>query len=343
MKVLLFLNGFEGCQTGIEDGFQFIFNSGNIAKLEWFYFEDFAKKNGSLASREKMFEIANKFQPCLIVFFHLGSTEINKEFIVGLKNLRSAPILVYDEGDMYGTWAKPITKSMKTIIKMADLISIRGLGGFYEKIKKLNSNIIYTPHHNDIARLETNKNDIYPRNKQLVFVGNKVKPRFFSSIRRLPGAARREKFVKKIGNTFKNKFNLFGNGWAGFYGNQGPIDFYSQHEVYQKSFIMVSYEHYPDVPYYFSNRLPIALMNGSICVCHKHDGYAIMFPQCDFIFFFNTVNEAIDIVNYLFSLSNEELLIRSVNARKFAERHYHPNVIWMNFYNNILDKCQNIK
>jgi hypothetical protein len=338
MKVLLFLNGFDGCQTGIEDGFRFILDSGKIKELEWFYFEDFAKKNTPIESRNKMFEIADKMQPNLIVFFHINRFKINDRFILGLKNLDSTPILVYDEGDMYGTWSKPITKSMKLIIKSVDVVSIRGLGRFYRKIHGYNSNIIYTPHHNDIARFDNVKNTILPRKKEIVFIGNRVKPKFLSFFRRLPGARGRENFVKKIGIIFKSKFKIYGLGWTGFDGNQGPIDFYLQNEIYKNSLITLAYEHYPNTPYYFSNRLPIALMNGSIYVCHKHDGYDIMFPNCDFIFFFNSINEAIDIMNYLFSLSDSELLTRSNNAKKFAERQYHPNIIWMNFFDNVIEK-----
>ena len=109
---------------------------------------------------------------------------------------------------------------------------------------------------------------------------------------------------------------------------------------HQNTWITIAYEHYPKVPFYFSNRLPMALMNGSLYVCHYHKGYESMFPDCDFIFFFKTNEEAEDIVNYLLSLSREELLARSKRAKDFALRQYTPHVIWNNFYNNILDKTQ---
>ena len=336
MKVLLLLNGPENCQTGIEDGFKFILDTGKISKLDWFYFDDYANKISSQKSREKMVEIANSLQPNLIVFFHISKFNIDEDFIQKFKKINSKPILVYDEGDMYGSWAKPITKSMKLLFKNVNIVSIRGLGAFYKKVKKINPNIIYTPHHNDISRFDSKPYILEKRKFDLVLIGNRVKPRFLSSIRRLPGSAGREAFVKAIGEAFPKQFKLYGNGWKGFIGNQGPVDFYKQNETYKNTWITVAYEHYPAIPYYFSNRLPMALMNGSLYVCHYHDGYEKMFPNCDFIFFFKTNNEAIDIINYLLSLSKEELIKRSNHAREFALRQYHPHVIWMNFFNNLI-------
>ncbi len=337
MKVLLFLNGFEGCQTGIEDGFKHILNLGKITELKWFYFEDFANKNSLLESRNSMLQIASELQPNLIVFFHTGSFPFNYEFISQLKNLKSTPVLVYDEGDMYGTWAKPISRQMKIILRNVDIVSIRGLGRFYNQIRRLNKNIIYTPNHNDLARFDNQSHNDAKRNFDLVLMANAVRPKFFSFIRRMPGAKEREKFIKILGKFFPKKLKIYGNGWDGFIGKQGPIDFYQQNEIFKRNWITVSFEHYPKIPFFFSNRIPIALSNGSLVVCNHHEGYEKLFPNNDFIYFFKDNSEAIDIINFLLSLKEEDLRIKSLNARKFALKHFHPNVIWNNFFDTILN------
>ena len=217
--------------------------------------------------------------------------------------------MIYDEGDMYGTWTKPISKSMKLMIEQADVVSIRGLGEFYKHVSRLCNHIIYTPHHADIARFDKEPYLLPERNNKLVLIGNKVKPRLLGWIRRLPGAREREIFVKAMGAAFSNEFVLHGNGWDGFVGNQGAVEFQNQLDVYRDSWITVAYEHYPEIPFYFSNRLPLALMAGSLYVCHYHKGYENIFKGCDFIFFFDTNAEAIDLVNYIHSLSKEELLL----------------------------------
>ena len=340
MKILLFLNGKEGCQTGIEDGFTYILNSKKISKLDWFYYNDYSNKNSEKAACNKMIELAYKLTPDIIVFFHIGNFNLDLHFFKKLRNISSKPKLVYDEGDMYGSWAKPILKKMKLMFQNVDVISIRGLGKFHDKIQKLNPNIIYTPHHNDIARFDVEPPKDEKRESNLVLIGNKVKPKILSSIRRLPGARQREQFVKVMGKEFPKQLKLYGNGWNNFIGNQGPVDFYKQNEIYQKNWITIAYEHYPKIPFYFSNRLPMALMNGSLYVCHYHKGYEKMFPNCDFIFFFNSYRESIDIIKYLLSLSEEELSKRSKNAKEFALRQYHPSIIWSNFLTNTLKNIE---
>ena len=183
MKVLLFLNGPEGWQTGIEVGFGHLHAIGMIEALKCFYLDDFSKTEGVESALSTAIDISEGFQPDLIVIFHIGTLPIGNEFISKLKGLASKPILAYDEGDMYGTWAKPVSQSMKTIIKQADVVSLRGLGGIYYQIEKLNGCIVYTPHHADIARFDKEPYLLSERKNKLVLIGNKVKPRITSWIR----------------------------------------------------------------------------------------------------------------------------------------------------------------
>lgn len=336
MKVLLFLNGPEGWQTGIEDGFLYLKSTNTISELNWFYFDDYSRKNSSLAARKKMIEVANDCLPEMIVFFHIGKFPIDKAFIQTLKNIVSKPKIVYDEGDMYGGWAKPVSNSMKMLLRTADVISIRGLGKWLRYIRRYNSKVIYTPHHVDINRFNNEPDIFETRENDLLLIGNKVKPRLIGWIKRMSGAREREKFVKHLSITQGSRFALYGNGWEKFRNHRGSVDFQKQIEYYKNSWITVAYEHYPEIPYYFSNRLPIALLSGSLYVCHYHDGYEKIFPEGDFIFFFKSNNEADDIIKYIFSLSKEELLERSKRASAFARKFYTPQVIWTNFFNNVL-------
>lgn len=337
MKTLLLLNGANGSQIGTEDGFNYLLDVGLINDLKCFYLDSYSKITNDKSTLVKVFDIANKMQPELIVIFHISKFKITSDFLVQLKELQSKPVLVYDEGDMYGGFglAKPITKSMKTIMKNCDVVSIRGLGKFYKQISRFNKRIIYTPHHANIARFDTEPYLLTTKKNKLVFVGNKNKTKLLSSVRRLPGAKQREDFIIEMGKHFPNEFILYGNGWDKCTGNQGPVEFTKQLDVYRNSWITLSYEHYPEIPYYFSNRLPIALLAGSLYVCHYHKGYENMFKNCDFIFFFNSNAEATDIINYVLSLSKEELFERSHRAREFALKHFHPNVTWVNFFNNV--------
>jgi hypothetical protein len=331
-KVLLLLNGPQGWQTGTEDGFLSLHREGKISEPVFFYFQAHAAQSTADETRSQIMALAVKHQPDAIVFFHISKFHVPADFIGDLRNISSSPLIVYDEGDMYGTWAKPILPTMKEIMRSSDAVSIRGRGRFLNDVMKYNKNVFYTPHHADIARFDKEPYILSERKNKLVLIGNKVKPRFLSFIRRMPGAKEREEFVRFVGDSFPEDFVLYGNGWEGFRGNRGPLDFQKQMDVYRDSWITVAYEHYPDVADYFSNRLPIALLSGSLYICHYHEGYEKLFRGCEFIFFFRSNQEALDKINMVLSLPDEEKLRRSRLAREFALRYYHPDVIWKNFY-----------
>ena len=334
MKTLLFLNDQEGSQTGIEDGFTYLQSNGMIDSLKWFYYNDFSGKTSSNQCILKMIEIASEFLPELIVFFHISNFPVKDRFILILKNLSSKPIIVYDEGDMYGGWSKPVTASMKVMFRLSDIVSIRGLGHWYETVKMYNNNVIYTPHSNSLLRWTRNIVPVEFKCDKLVFIGNRVRSRL-GNLRRLPGARGREDFVKNICKYFPKEFKLYGQGWTGFPGDQGRIGFREQADVCVKSILQVSYEHYPNIPYYFSDRLPIALASGQIYVCHYHQGYENIFKGCDFIYFFNSTKEAIDIIKYILSLDSSALYQKSVHAKIFADSMLSPEIIWPNLLKNI--------
>lgn len=335
MKVLLFLNGPDGWQLGIEDGFTNLHLKGLISELKWFYFEEFVKSESASRCILKMHEIAIDFLPDLIIFFHIGRLSINKKFIIELKNIESKPLIVYDEGDMYGGFSKPITKSMKLMFRFTDFVSIRGLGKWYMKVRKFNQNVLYVPHSNSLLRFSEKLH--LNKNKEIIFIGNKVSSRL-GQLRRLSGAYEREKYIIEMAKHFPNQISIYGKGWDNLNGYKGKLDFLKQIDVCQNAYIHISYEHYPEIPYYFSDRLPIALSAGQIYVCHYHVGYEDMFKNCDFIYFFKTTNEAIDIINYLFSLSNDELNKKSKNAKEFSNRFLSPNVVWQSLLERIVKK-----
>ena len=334
MNTLLFIHGPEGLQMGVEDGFMHLEKTKKINKLKWFYYREYAKKNKKCDIQKKMFEVAKSFQPQLIVFFHILDLPVNDKFFLSFKNLESKPTIVYHEEDMYGGWSKPMTKSMKIAFKNADIVSISGLGKWYKNALKYNKTVIYTTHSNRLFRYSQKIELAKERSKDILFIGNRVRSRL-GNIRRLHGAKNKEKIVSEVGKHFKTEFALFGKGWDNFPGNKGALNFHKQANVCPEYWFHLSYEHYPEIPYYFSTRLPIALSLGQIYICHLHEGYKDMFKNTDFIYFYKNEDEAIDILNYLKTLSNEQLYQKSVNAKKWANENLSPLVVWGNFYERI--------
>ena len=334
MNTLLFINSSEGSQEGVEDGFIHLEKTKKINELKWFYYQDYARNNKNCNIQKKMFEVAKSFQPKIIVLFRIMNFPVSDKFFLSLKNLESKPTIVYHEEDMYGGWSKPMTKSMKIAFKNADIVSISGLGKWYGNAIKYNKTVIYTTHSNCLFRNSQKIELAKERSKDILFIGNRVRSRL-GNIRRLHGAKNKEKIVRDVGKHFINEFALFGKGWDNFTGNKGALDFYKQVIVCPKYWFHLSYEHFPEIPYYFSDRLPIALSLGQIYICHLHEGYEELFKNTDFIYFYKNKDEAIDILNYLKSLNNEQLYQKSVNAKKWANDNFSPLVVWGNFYERV--------
>lgn len=333
MKILLFPNGPDGWQTGIEDGFNHLVASGLAVSVEFYYLEDLCRKIGAKEALAGAAKLASEIQPDFIGFFHVGNLPLPQSFIDEMKALPSSPIIAYDEGDMYGSWSKPITPTMKTVIRAADVVSLRGLGRIRRDVAKLNPTIIYTPHHADIARFDRKPHVLEKREISTLLIGNRIKT---GRGGRMPGAAGRERFVRFMGKEFPGRFTLHGNGWNGFLSDCGPVAFQEQMEYYRRSRVTMAYEHYPEIPYYFSNRLPIALMAGALYVCHRHGGYDELFKGLDFIFPFDTHAEAADLVHWILAMPDHEVFERGVRAREFALCRYTPQVVWSNFFKQVL-------
>lgn len=334
MKILLLLNGPENFQMGIEDGFNSLKDIGKVTELNWFYYEHYSNLNGANKTIEAINDLAEKLKPEMIVFFHVLKFPITKGFIKKLRSIESKPIVIYDEGDMYGGFTKPITSSMKVLMQESDVVSIRGLGKFYNKVKQYNKNVIYTPHSNSLYRYTNKLNISKNRNYNVVFIGNNIRSKL-GYLRRIPGSVERENFVKNFGKCIGDNLNVYGRGWDNIVRNEGYLDFKLQHEVCNQSWFHVSYEHYPNIPYYFSDRLPIVLASGQIYICHYHKGYENIFAGCDFMYFFKTQEEAIDIIKYLSSLSEEQLYQKAKNAKSFSDNHLSPVIVWGNFIEGV--------
>jgi hypothetical protein len=336
MKALLFLNGPNSCQESVEDGFNHCVTEGILYKVDFFYYEDYAKTRSIDNAIIKMFDLVKSLMPDLIILFHFRNFQINKTFFEKIKSIAPHSKIVYDEGDMYGGIFKPITSTMKICMRAADVISIRGLGCWYDKVSSFKKKVIYTPHCASLNRI-TDKIELKSnKSKKSILIGNSVYT-LFKGLNFLPGSRGRVKLVKALTRSLGNRFSVYGSGWNKFKSNRGQIPFQQQAQVCNDNWVQVAYEHYPGVSYYFSDRLPIALSCGQIYICHFHEGYDQIFKGCDFIYFFKTSQEAIDIINYLFSLDENALMEKSNRARHFAQQYFHPKVIWKNFVLEVIN------
>ena len=340
MKALLLIHGKLNSEISIEQSFEQMSQEGIFTDIKVFYYMDFYLQFGRYRTNKEIKDLSITFLPDYIFLFHVTKFPLDQNLLNAIKQIKSKPKLIYDEGDIYGGWAKPITKSMKLVMRNSDFVSIRGKGSWLKRIQKYNSNIIYTPHCASLSHLLKNNQLLKTRNRKFVFIGNSVKS-IFGNIRRLSGAKEREQFVNSMSLLFPKEFQVFGRGWGKLKTNKGPIEFKEQLFIDLNNWFHVSYEHYPNVSHYYSDRLPIALLAGQIYLTHFHEGYDEIFAGCEFIFFFKTHQEAIKQIEYLASLSDEELLKLSNEAHEFAKQNMLPEVVWKKTVQSIFSRIDN--
>ena len=291
------------------------------------------KKNGMEEGINQLLKQVKENNINILFLFHVGNISFKPIHLKNIYSLNPNIKIIYDEGDMYGGIAKRINSSMINVLKNVDAVSVRGLGNWYNKCKKYCKRVYYMPHINSLP-ISKNNFDL-PINKNSCFVGNKVQSRL-GNLFRLPGAYRREKFVRFLDKSINN-LSIFGNGWDNLKNSKGSLKFEDQNDVYKNYTFHFSYEHYPDVPLYWSDRMPISLMRGQIYISHENPLNSLVFKNFNGVYFFNNFQEAIDIYNFLISLNNEKLLeLRYDNLKKSQE--FFNSINW---YNTLIENVLN--
>lgn len=300
--ILLALNGKPKSQLGIE----YIFNPANnkiISHTAIFNLEHQSQLVGFDKAWSEFLRMSKSTSPDIIFFFHVASIPMTDYHFQILREQLPKVKIIYDEGDMYGGLAKRINFSMKVTMRNADAVSIRGLGKWKKTCQKYNRNIFFIPHINSIPI----EKEVVPKiNRRACIVGNKISSKA-GRLLRLPGAHGREEFVKYLDNNVK-QLSIFGKGWNGLKSNCGSLDFFDQAGLVDDFSFQFAYEHYPRIPNYWSDRMPIALVRGQIYIVHEHLGYSSYFKGLPGVFFFKTNQEALEIYYKLLKESDEYLL-----------------------------------
>lgn len=274
------IGGQPWCQVGGRDALARLHDNGQLSALE---INSFRQADPQIALRE-IFQQAERFQPDVILFTKIGVFPVTDDWFARLRALKSGPSIVYYDGDIYGRVFKRLNSSTQTMIRNADLVLVCGLGQNAESFKDAGAKKIrYLRHNASLRQFGEAWSPTGVREFDVVVIGNRIPPRVALQARvpwgRMPGAFERDELVRALGRTFGRRFAVFGSGWETFIGNQGPIPFERQHEALRRGWMSIGYDHFPETPFYFSDRLPIALMSGVAHLCHYHPGYDTMFQN----------------------------------------------------------------
>ena len=306
MKLLVLLN--ENPAGAHEDVYRAI-NSCIDNKIinEKFVFPFLAKLAKGVKEGQVLYEIveiSKNYEPDLILWMHTDKLKVNQDVINELRSLKNKPVMGLWDGDLYQSPYRPVPNELLELTVACDVVFVQGFGEMTEKMKKKGcKDIRFVPAFGDDKRFYPIKN--YQRKEHdIVMIGNNITSRNPFRIT-MNGTRLRKKIVNELSKKYNDKFAIYGNNWKGTYA-KGAIPYLTQHKIYSKSKITISVSNYTG-KYYFSDRLPIAMLSGIPIVHNYEEGFEELFKDCKEIRFFKTFEEGIKQCEELLKKSSVEL------------------------------------
>jgi spore maturation protein CgeB len=344
MKLLYLPNETEldnkNMQIGPRKAFQHLLDEGELTGIEIFSFLYESKKCGNYREvRDKIISLAKEFQPDIIFWQHIDYFEINDDFIQELLNIDSKPKLIYHEADPYGRYIKRINNNMRVLFRHSDAVFMVGLGIFADLAKEAGAKRVYfAPHNFETVRSGSDWIPTSTRENELVMIANaigyvKVPGRYF------PGSQRRIDLGKKLSKRFGKQFALYGKGWDGLEASRGKLPFDQQEQAIHSAWLSINWDHFDEVPFYFSNRLPISLAAGVVHVTTWHPGYDQLFRDCKGgLYAAKSVDEAVELAQYLLSQPRDFLIEEGQKGKEFVFNHLEANIVYGNIIKLVMQE-----
>jgi spore maturation protein CgeB len=306
MKLLVMLN--ENSAGAHDDVYRAIDNCIHKGIISEKYIYPFlAKLSVGAKEKEVLNEILNfckSYLPDLILWMHTGKFNISKNIIREIRNLKSGPIMGYWDGDIYQSLFQSVPNEVLNLSAECDVIFLQGFGDMSRKMEaKGCKDIRFVPAFGDEKRFYPIKNS--KKEYDIVMIGNYITSRNPFRIT-LPGTKFRKEIADAFSERYGNKFAVFGNNWKGSYA-KGIVPYFEQHKIYSKSRVAFSINSNSG-KYYFSDRLPIAMLAGIPIIQNYEEGFDELFKDCKELRIFKSIEEVL--------LHCEELLNKSEHERR---------------------------
>jgi hypothetical protein len=309
-----------GQQVGPRQALARMLATGEISALSIFPLLWEATQRGSPgAALDALFTLAQNSKADLILWQGVGGFPVGEDYLRRLKDSVSARYLAYQDGDAWGGFHKPLSPAMKAMARTADLVFLVGLGPLADVFRRAGAKrVLHCSLWADTIRFGKPWSSTAERQFDAVMIGNLVTSRIPFHYG-LPGAKRRFEAARKLGASLGSRFAVFGSGWPSLPFVQGPVPYDQQEVINRKAWVTAGWDHYDRTPYYFSDRVPIALLSGVPHVTNYQPGYEHIFPRDSGIFFARSPDEMVDVVVELLSRPPSERIDLGMRARRLAE------------------------
>ncbi len=316
-------------QIGCRRVFAGLHEQGIVSALETFSFLHEAAASGEEAALQDILQRVSAFQPDLVFWQHVGTFRVTQSYFSELRRRAPNACLAYHDEDPYARLVKRITPAMDAMIRASDIVLISGLGRLASLYRAHGAQRVgYLPHYYDVERTSPEPPDDHRRDHQAVMIANSGRRRRLPMLY-VPGGRRRAALASRLSSSLGQGFALYGRGWDGLKAARGPLPFDRQAATISSAWLSVNWDHYDDIPFYSSDRLPISLAAGVVHVTSHHVGYEQALGSCPGLYWARDVKEAVAMVEWLLSRPRRDLAEEGASAKVWAAANLEADVIFV--------------
>jgi hypothetical protein len=259
------------------------------------------------------------FKPDILFVQHVTGCPLPSDLWRTIRQKYPSITIVYHDADPYAPLSKRIDVNMVLALQSCHLSLVCGLGYPYQAFRKIsNAPVRYVPHCFEYGQFHSRDVRLEPKAYDLIMIGNRGTRRRARFLYH-PGGRDRARLAEAASREFGRAFALYGSGWDGLAANRGRLEFFDQERAIQAARISINWDHFDEIPYYFSDRLPISLAAGVPHVTSYHQGYEHIFRGCDGLYACKTWQEVLECTRWLLSKSEEELADLGLKAQAWVE------------------------
>lgn len=278
IRLLLILNeAAPGAHVDVHDALGRLVSRGDILQCDvvpWVHLRAGGRSDAEIVAA--VLESARRLAPDAVLWSHTGDLEIGPGAVATLRAVESRPVIGYVDWDLYQRFYKPMPKPTQHAMALSDVVFTCGGGAMVDGLVRGGcGDIRYVPLTTDSVRFAADRPDGPTPEFDVVLIGNN--PRSRVPFKTMPGCRWRAEAVGELERRLGSRFAVFGEGWSGRCA-QGSIPYRDQGAVYQKARIALGINNL-HAPYYFSDRLPIAMSSGVFMVHNREPGFEELLPE----------------------------------------------------------------
>lgn len=316
----------EGDQIGPRKAFRVLSESGVFSAYQAYsYLVERQRASTQEEALRSLFAAAEAFQPDVIFWQHLNRHyPVDAAFFRRLKSIASRPKFVWHDPDPYGRFIKPIDHVMKAALSEADMAVVKGLGYFARGVRNAGAKrVLFSPESYDDERFGRPWEPPRTRPLDAVMIANLTCLKRIPWLH-LPGGRSRKRLAQRFFDAYGERFAVYGSGqgWKGKPYCKGPIGFDAQESAVRSAWISINWSQFDEIPFYFSDRLPISLATGVPHITNFQTGFDHFFEKWPGIYFVRSVSEALDVADFLLGMPREQLIDVGQQARTCASERF---------------------